>query len=66
MSKMEAQFSNGKEITGAGGRGYIGGNAHHVTPGLKAKTKCSLCVCPGSSCHTYDQNINTKTNVFII
>jgi hypothetical protein len=31
-----------------------------VTPGFKAKTRCSLYVCPGSSCHTYDQNVNTE------
>jgi hypothetical protein len=31
-----------------------------VTPGLKAKTRCSLYVCPGSSCHTYSQNVNTE------
>jgi hypothetical protein len=31
-----------------------------VTPGFKMKTRCSLYVCPGSSCHTYDQNVNTE------
>jgi hypothetical protein len=31
-----------------------------VTPGFKAKTRCSSYVCPGSSCHTYGQNVNTK------
>jgi hypothetical protein len=31
-----------------------------VTPGFKAKIICSSYVCPGSSCHTYGQNINTE------
>jgi hypothetical protein len=31
-----------------------------VTPDFKAKTRCSLYVCPGSSCHTYGQNVNTE------
>jgi hypothetical protein len=31
-----------------------------VTPGFKAKTRCSSYVCPGSSCHTYGQNVNTE------
>jgi hypothetical protein len=29
-----------------------------VTPGFKAKTKCSSYVCPGTICHTNDQNHN--------
>jgi hypothetical protein len=33
---------------------------HSITPGFKAKTRCSLYVCLGSSCHTYVQNMNTK------
>jgi hypothetical protein len=32
-----------------------------VTPDFKIKTGCSSYVCPGSSCHTYDQNVNTET-----
>jgi hypothetical protein len=32
----------------------------HVTPGFKAKTRCSSYVCLGSSCHTYCQNVNTE------
>jgi hypothetical protein len=31
-----------------------------VTPGFKAKTRCSSYVCPGSSCHTYGQNVSTE------
>jgi hypothetical protein len=31
-----------------------------VTPGFKTKTRCSLYVCPGSSCHTYGQNVSTE------
>jgi hypothetical protein len=31
-----------------------------VTPGFKAKTRCSSYVCLESSCHTYDQNVNTE------
>jgi hypothetical protein len=31
-----------------------------VTPGFKAKTRFSSYVYPGSSCHTYDQNVNTE------
>jgi hypothetical protein len=31
-----------------------------ITPGFKAKTRCSSYVCPGSSCHIYDQNVNTE------
>jgi hypothetical protein len=31
-----------------------------VTPSFKIKTRCSSYVCPGSSCHTYDQNVNTE------
>jgi hypothetical protein len=31
-----------------------------VTPGFKAKTRCSSYVCPISSCHTYNQNLNTE------
>jgi hypothetical protein len=28
-------------------------------PVFKTKTRCSSYVCPGSSCHTYGQNIST-------
>jgi hypothetical protein len=38
------------------GRG--GGSMSH--PVFKAKTRCSLYVCPGSSCHTYGQNVSTE------
>jgi hypothetical protein len=31
-----------------------------VTLSFKAKTRCSLYVCPGSSCHTYGQNVNIE------
>jgi hypothetical protein len=31
-----------------------------VTPGFKAKTRCSSYVCPGSSCHTYGQNVSIE------
>jgi hypothetical protein len=31
-----------------------------VTPSVKAKTTCSSYVCPGSSCHTYGQNVSTE------
>jgi hypothetical protein len=31
-----------------------------VTPSFKAKTRYSSYVCPGSSCHTYGQNVNTE------
>jgi hypothetical protein len=37
-----------------------------VTPSFKIKTRCPSYVCPGSSCHTYSQDVNTETNVFII
>jgi hypothetical protein len=30
------------------------------TPIFKAKTRCSSYVCPGSSCHTYGQNVSTE------
>jgi hypothetical protein len=33
---------------------------HGVTPGFKAKTRCSSYVCPGSSCNTYNQNVNAE------
>jgi hypothetical protein len=29
-------------------------------PFFKAKTRCSSYVCPGSSCHTYGQNVSTE------
>jgi hypothetical protein len=29
-------------------------------PLFKAKTRCSSYVCPGSSCHTYGQNVSTE------
>jgi hypothetical protein len=29
-------------------------------PVFKAKTRCSSYVCPGSSCHTYGQNVSTE------
>jgi hypothetical protein len=32
----------------------------YVTPDFKAKIRCSSYVCPGSSCHTYGQNVSTK------
>jgi hypothetical protein len=31
-----------------------------VTLGFKIKIRCSSYVCPGLSCHTYDQNVNTE------
>jgi hypothetical protein len=31
-----------------------------VTPSFKIKTRCSAYVSPGSSCHTYGQNVNNK------
>jgi hypothetical protein len=31
-----------------------------VIPGFKAKTICLSYVCPGSSCHTYGQNMNIE------
>jgi hypothetical protein len=31
-----------------------------VTPGFKTKTRCSSYVCPGSSCHTYGQNVSIE------
>jgi hypothetical protein len=40
-----------------GGSAGVGGL---VTPGFKIKTRCSSYVCPGSSYHTYDQNVNTE------
>jgi hypothetical protein len=33
---------------------------HSVTPGFQIKIRCSLYECPGSSCHTYGQNVNTE------
>jgi hypothetical protein len=35
----------------------VGGLSHPV---FKAKTRCSSYVCPGSSCHTYGQNVSTE------
>jgi hypothetical protein len=35
---------------------------HCVTPGFKTKIKCSSYLCPGSSCHTYIQNVNTENH----
>jgi hypothetical protein len=32
----------------------------NITPDFKTKTRCSSYVCPGSSCHTYGQNVNTE------
>jgi hypothetical protein len=32
----------------------------YVTPSFKIKIRCSLYVCPGSSCHTFGQNVHTK------
>jgi hypothetical protein len=29
-------------------------------PIFKAKTRCSSYICPGSSCHTYGQNVSTE------
>jgi hypothetical protein len=37
-----------------------------VTSDFKAKIRCSSYICRGSSCHTYSQNVNIETNVFII
>jgi hypothetical protein len=34
-----------------------GGMSHPV---FKTKTRCSMYVCPGSSCHTYRQNVSTE------
>jgi hypothetical protein len=31
-----------------------------VTPDFNAKIRCSSYVCPGSSCHTYGQNVNSE------
>jgi hypothetical protein len=31
-----------------------------VTPGFKIKVRCLSYVYPGSSCHTYGQNVNTE------
>jgi hypothetical protein len=33
-----------------------------VTPSFKANTRCSSYVCPGSSCHTYCQNVSTENH----
>jgi hypothetical protein len=41
---------------GEGARGPIG----VVTLSFKIKTRCSLYICPRSSCHTYGQNVNTE------
>jgi hypothetical protein len=32
----------------------------NITPGFKAKIRCSSYVCPGSSCHTYGQNVSIE------
>jgi hypothetical protein len=37
-----------------------GSDTTSVTPGFKAKTRCSSYVCPGSSCHTYGQIVSTE------
>jgi hypothetical protein len=42
------------KFSGATGPGVV---SHPV---FKAKTKCSSHVCPGSSCHTYGQNVSTE------
>jgi hypothetical protein len=36
------------------------GKRPSVTPGFKIKARCSSYVCPGSSCHTYGQNVNIE------
>jgi hypothetical protein len=36
------------------------GRRHVSHPVFKAKTRCSSYVCPGSSCHTYGQNVSTE------
>jgi hypothetical protein len=42
---------------------YIyGGPVSH--PVFKTKTRCSSYVCPGSSCHTYGQNVSTEYQCF--
>jgi hypothetical protein len=40
--------------------GQHGSDITSVTPGFKAKTRCSSYVCPESSCHTYGQNVSTE------
>jgi hypothetical protein len=37
---------------------YFGSQMSH--PVFKTKTRCSSYVCPGSSCHTYGQNVSTE------
>jgi hypothetical protein len=44
---------------GGAGAGYPGAHTI-VTSSFKAKTRCLSYVCPGSSCHTYDQNVSTE------
>jgi hypothetical protein len=41
---------------------WHGGELHTVVshPVFKTKTRCSSYVCPGSSCHTYGQNVSTE------
>jgi hypothetical protein len=39
---------------------WKGSNNSSVTLSFKAKTRCSSYICPGSSCHTYGQNVNTE------
>jgi hypothetical protein len=38
----------------------VGSDTTSVTPSFKAKTRCSSYVCPGSSYHTYGQNVSTE------
>jgi hypothetical protein len=33
-----------------------------VTHGFRVKTRCSSYICPGSSCHTYGQNVNIENH----
>jgi hypothetical protein len=58
MAFCEA-ISFSRLIGGIGGEG--GGMSHPV---FKAKTRCSLYVFPGSSCHTYGQNVSTEYQCF--
>jgi hypothetical protein len=53
VEKVAAPFPEEKAIMS-----IYGGPVSH--PVFKAKTRCSSYVCPGSSCHTYGQNVSTE------
>jgi hypothetical protein len=48
---------NSSKVIRPGKTVWVSRNLSH--PVFKTKTRCSSYVCPGSSCHTYGQNVST-------